>query len=153
REKLAIVVTNGVERLALRVFYFDDARAIIVALKTHGGIALNERRVGGAPVGARPDIAEKMERDRAEGIEARVGSIACLIDIDAELFVFGAVTLQLIPVRSCERQAGAVVDGSAFERAGGGDQARIVDKAAAAIGLHHQSAFTGDCVGMRDLNP
>src|SRR6185437_4486344 len=136
REKLAIVVADGVERLALRVFDFDDSRAIVVSLKTHRGIALDERGVRSAPVGARPNIAEKMKCHGSERIKARVGPIACLIDIDAELLVFGAVALEFIPVRSCERQAGAVVDASTFERAGGGDQARIVDKPAAAIGLY-----------------
>ena len=70
-----------------------------------------------------------MERQRSQRIAARVGAVAGLIDIDADVFVLRAVLLEFVPTAGGERKARAVVNGPALQRARGGDEARIINVA------------------------
>ena len=67
-QQLAVVVANGVERLALGVGdTLNHAGAVVVALQPYGVIALDQRTVGRAPVGARAYVAQQMERKPPSG--------------------------------------------------------------------------------------
>jgi hypothetical protein len=152
RQQLAVIVADCVELITRCIRDGHNASAVVVALQTDSEVALHERAVRSAPVGARTDIAEQMEGQRSEGVATRVGAITGLVDIDTDFLVLRAMLLEFSPAAGSQRQAGAVVDGAALQRACSGDEARVVDVAASAIGLEHERSLPRHSVGFAELH-
>src|SRR5665213_1837629 len=109
-QEFAVVVADGIERLARAIPDGDHPPAIVIPLKTDGRIAFDERAVRSAPVGARADVSEDVESQCAEWVASRFGTIAGLIDIDAQRLVLVPVPFQFRPAARGKRQPGAVVN-------------------------------------------
>ena len=152
-EELAVIVLHRELGFAGGVDHLHNLGAIVIPLQPLRLIPFDQRAVWSAPIGARSEIADDVEREPAQGIVPGFRSITGLVDIDPENPVLGTVLLQLIPGTGCQRQARPVVDGASLQGPGGRNQPRVVDETTSSVGLQHQRTFSGNGIRLRELHP
>ncbi len=127
RHQFAVIVAQDAIHLAgLGILHFHQRGPVVIAAQAARRIALHEGGVGGAPAGARAQIAQQVEHQAAEGIMPGLAARTGAVDIDAERLVIGAMLFQFVPIAGGQRQAVAVVDGALGNLAHDLLQARIV---------------------------
>jgi hypothetical protein len=131
----------------------DHPGAIVVALQLCVAVAFDVRGVSGAPVHLPVPVADDMKCESAERIAPPLRRIAWFRRSRARRAVHGVDRANLVRSARRERQAVAVVDGSAHERSSRGEQPGIVLEPVPAVGLFGEARRRREVVGAHDLNP